>query len=367
MLRDMGEKEYLRFYNNTATKIYSGQFKKYIRDMLEKKGLITYSSDEEESAKYFNSKNYNIIVNDTSKDKDFLDFYDNLDFIKTYKYSVPLFYEGDEEKLYQLLKEKKEIYKIGEWDYNKGYCIAESMKDAIPAYYENDEKKFIKFVVQKNYFNSLQESIDYRYVVLIYIDSQNKIIEIRYDNVKNAGEIDYKKVYENQVNYCIEWIKEKLGLKVKKCLSKDFNDAIKRDVTGNIKIFKQMMDMGTYGSAELTASEDTDYILPFIGEIKALIDDNKELFDSCPEIREIFSRYIQEKVETASYPYVYLLWKNAVVSKNFIFKVTFKYFERKFILIQHITATDEYLGMERMNDAIDYLAKNKAITPGEEI
>ena len=40
-----------------------------------------------------------------------------------------------------------------------------------------------------------------------------------------------------------------------------------------------MMDMGSSGAAELTASQDEDFILPFIGEIRELIHQNEELFN----------------------------------------------------------------------------------------
>ena len=39
-----------------------------------------------------------------------------------------------------------------------------------------------------------------------------------------------------------------------------------------------MMEMKAGGSAELTASENGDYMLPFLGEIRELIDENEELF-----------------------------------------------------------------------------------------
>ena len=158
-----------------------------------------------------------------------------------------------------------------------------------------------------------------------------------------------------------------MQLKIYRCSDKQFLKVVKSDTVKEVKIFKQMMDMGSSGSAELTASQDEDYILPFIGEIQELIDENEELFNQNKEIKDLLQEYIKEKEATASYPYVYLLWKKAVISKGFIVKVTFSYFDGMYIQLQHITGTCTDFSMERMNDAIDFFGSSGAFVKGEEL
>ena len=69
----------------------------------------------------------------------------------------------------------------------------------------------------------------------------------------------------------------------------------------------------------------------------------------------------------ASYPYVYLMWKKAVVLKKFIVKVTFSYFENSYIQLRHITGNCTDVRMERMNDAIQYFGSSGALIKGEGI
>lgn len=77
--------------------------------------------------------------------------------------------------------------------------------------------------------------------------------------------------------------------------------------------------------------------------------------------------YLKEKELTASYPYIYLMWKRAVASQSFIVKITFSYFDKKFIQLQHITGNCTDFRMERMNDAIEYFGASGALTKGDEI
>lgn len=365
MLIDMGKEQYQIFNYNTANS-YSGVFKKQICQMLEKENLITFDEQKkEEGIKYFEKKDYTHIIQMTALDEKFNSFYEKIEFTRLYKYSVPFFYEGDLSIIDKLIG--KELQKFYSSECMDGYFIAEEMKDVIPIIYEENGIKIIKFVLQKTYSTEKDNNIDYRYTVLIYFDVSKKVLELRYDSIKNSGEIDYKSKYESNVEYCINWLKNILKLKLFKCNSKSFADVIKSDETGKVKIFRQMMNMGMNGSADLVASEETDFKLPFIGEIRALMDEYADLFNQSPEIREIIENFLKDKEDTASYPYMYLLWKTGVISKNFIVKITFQYFSNRYILMQHISENYADYRMERMNDAISYLAESGAITQGEEL
>ena len=107
--------------------------------------------------------------------------------------------------------------------------------------------------------------------------------------------------------------------------------------------------------------------MPFIGEIREIITENGELFEKSPEIRRLLEDYLTEKEITASYPYVYLMWKKAVVSKQFIVKVTFSYFENSYIQLRHIIGNCTDVRMERMNETIQYFGSSGALIREEGI
>ena len=84
------------------------------------------------------------------------------------------------------------------------------------------------------------------------------------------------------------------------------------------KIYKQMMELSSGGSAELTASEERDLVMPFIGEIRELIDENEELFSRSAEISELLLNYLNEKEKTANYPYIYIKRVKPVETDSYV-------------------------------------------------
>lgn len=368
----MDENTYLQFYVNTVDE-FCAQMKRQVSSLLEEEHLITFneqrSMEDADECIYFDKKDYEKILNVTARNVSFLKFYDKFDFVKMYKYSVPFFYEGEvENQINELAKNAEALKGYGVYDSEESYSIASSFKDVVPIFYKLDEEHFfIKFVFQKSYFKETGEPVDYRYVIVVYFDEKNKLLEIRYDSLKYSPTTDSRTIYMNNIDSIIEWLKDKLQIKLFRCDAKNFFDTVKGDEKNGVKIFKQMMDMGSSGSAELTASQDEDFILPFIGEIQELINENEELFNQNKEIKDLLLEYLKEKEVTASYPYVYLLWKRAVVSKNFIVKITFSYFDKMYIQMQHITGTCTDFRMERMNDAIAYFGSSGAFIKGEEI
>jgi hypothetical protein len=285
-----------------------------------------------------------------------------------YKYSVPLYYEPSEKPLQEALNDKK-ITLFERKEYTPDYVIDRVLGEATPVAYEEDGKLFVKFVLQKAYIHSETfEQIDYRYPIVIYINPSINMLEIRYDSMRYSynEQVD-RDAYSKIVSYCIDWIKSNLGLKLFACEHTDTIKIINDIQNTEVRMYKQMMEMKSGGSAELTASENGDYLLPFIGEIRELIDENEELFSEAIEVKQLLLQYLNEKEATASYPYIYVKWVKPVETQSYIVKITFDYFNGKYTLLQHITGSCKDLGMGRMNDAIEYLSKSGSFVKGEEI
>ena len=264
---------YLNFYFNTVDG-FSVQMKRQIVADLEQKHLITFHKQKNlldaAHCMYFQKKDYRYICQKTSQNINFLSFYDKLDFLKMYQYSVPFFYEGEiENRFKKLLDSGKEIQNCGDYNNKIEFSIASEIEESIPVFYKIDAQHFmVKFVVHQNYYKDQSQKIDYRYIVVVYFDETNKMFEIRYDRLKQSYSAHNKGTYRDNIFFIIEWLKEKLQVKIFRCDNKNFWNIVKNDEQSHVRIFKQMMDMGSSGAAELTASQDEDFILPFIGEIR---------------------------------------------------------------------------------------------------
>lgn len=367
----MDEKTFLEFYKNTVLR-YSNNIQNYVCKLLEKERRITFDEQrsffDADDVLYFESKkDYKGIISRTTGDINFANFYEKWEFVKLYKYSVPLFFEIKENKSLEDILNEKKIQCFDEQSFIPNMVLNTSLKDTQPIYWKKDKNIFIKFVLQKTYI--IPESfdqIDYRFPVVVYVDLSNNLLDIRYDSTKYNRQFD-NEAYEKIVTDCINWLKKEMNIDIFLCEHKDIIPIVNDKKYEDVKMYKQMMEMSSGGAAELTASENTDYVLPFIGEIRSLIEENEELFNQAEEVKELLLQYLIDKEATASYPYIYIKWVKAVESQSYIVRVTFDYLNHKYTLLQHITGGCKDLGMERMNDAIKYLCESRAFVKGEKV
>lgn len=368
----MDEATFLNFYKNTLL-CGSNNYLHFVCKKLEADNRITFEeqrkiNDSEETLFFESKRDFKTIISKTTMVSSFVDFFEGIEYKKLYKYSVPFYYELEDKTIESILSEKK-INIFNSNTYKTDFVIDRVLNEAVPTVFVDDGKFFVKFVLQKAYLHSETfEQIDYRYPIVIYINPSINILEIRYDSMRYSynDQVD-RDAYSKIVSYCIDWIKNILGLKLFSCEHTDTIKIINDIQNTEVRMYKQMMEMKTGGSAELTASENGDYLLPFIGEIRELIDENEELFSEAYEVKQLLLQYLNEKEATASYPYIYVKWVKPVETQSYIVKITFDYFFGKYTLLQHITGSCKDLGMGRMNDAIEYLSSSGSFVKGEEI
>ena len=367
----MDENTFLSFYSNTILSC-SNNVQRYICKVLEQEHRITYveqvTNRDDAKALFCESRtDYKGIILKTTMDRNFIRFYEEFEFKKLYKYSVPFFFETDCATSLEDMIRNKGIAVFNDEEYKQEYVIDSTLKGAIPVAWIKGDKIFLKFVLQKVFLKSdTFEQVDYRYPIVLYFDVVNKFLEIRYDAIK-FGEQIKREIYLNNVNTIVEWLKCSLGVDLFLCGCQDTISVINNKNNEVVKMYKQMMDMASGASAELTASEGTDYVLPFIGEIRELIAENEDLFNASEEIKQLLLSYLDEKEATASYPYIYVKWVKPVESQSYIVKITFEYFNGRYTLLQHITGNCKQLEMGRMNDAIEYLCQSSSFVKGDKI
>ncbi len=109
------------------------------------------------------------------------------------------------------------------------------------------------------------------------------------------------------------------------------------------------------------------YVLPFIGEIRELIDENEDLFSEADEVKQLLLQYLNEKRSNCKLSIHICKMGKTSRKQSYIVKITFDYFNNRYTLLQHITGSCKDLGMGRMNDAIEYLSVSGSFVKGEEI
>ena len=370
MGKAIDEATFLEFYRDSALN-YSVAMKMAIRQKLQDEGKITFDkqtslTDTDKFPMFFlDKRDIDAIITRTAMNSEFSNFYENWEFVKLYKYSVPLFFYKSE-PLDKVLN-KLGLQEFEEEKYKSPRILSSELKSAVPIYKKVGNNVIVKFVLQKSYFDIANTTqTDYRYPVIIYFDVKTGFLEIRYDAFK-YGSTFAGNNYEDIVNQSIDWLKNTLHIKLFDCDHTDTIDKIKDENDSSVKIYKQMMELSSGGSAELTAAQDRDYLLPFVGELRELISENTDLFDKAPDIKQLLEQYLDDKEQTANYPYVYVNWVQPVVSQSYIVKITFDYLQGKYTVLQHLTGTCKDLGMERMNDAIEYLCKSGSFTKGAKL
>ncbi|MBP2058098.1 hypothetical protein J2Z60_001275 [Lactobacillus colini] len=372
MQNEIDEQTFIKFYLSTVLN-YSVAMKTAICKKMEEEGKITFETqmtlgDNETFPMYFqDKKDVDEIIRQTTLNKNFSNFYENWEFIKLYKYSVPFFFDSKTKNALSVLNENK-IKKFDEDTYRSNRILPTEIGSETPIYKEIKNGEYvIKFVLQKSYPDvDTMEQVDYRYPVVIYLNSNRNFLEIRYDSVK-YGRKYTSNVYEDIVEECIGWLENTLDFNL---FEINHNGTINNLKNGNndpVKIYKQMMELSSGGSAELTAAKDQDYLLPFIDEIRELINENDQLFKGALEVKNLIEQYLDDKEATANYPYIYVSWGNAVASQSYIVKITFDYLQHRHTLLQHLTGTCTDLEMERMNNAIEYLCKSGSFVKGTKV
>lgn len=349
-MNEMSQNTFLTFYKNSI-ELLSKASQKYICKLLEKEKLISFDEQcnlfaSDNNIPYFKSiKDFPEIINKTTLSEKCSNFYERWECTKLYKYSIPLYFEFPTTTY--SLTDKLTSLNIKNLDdkFEPSKIIAPTIQSAKPIYLDNNGQYIIKFTLQKMYLDlDSEERIGYRYPIVVYIDPQNNFLDIRYDSIKNSP---LNSTYEQNIKFIVDWLKDKLELKLYTINHDALIDTVKNRENTDVTMYRQMMVLSSGGAAELTASRNcgqvtaengNDYVLPFIDELRDIIAENEDLFAKSPEIKELLTKYLDNKEDTANYPYVYIKWLNPVVSNSFLVKVTFDYIDNKYILLQHITS-----------------------------
>ena len=152
MALPMDQPTFLAFYKSTMLG-YSKNFQSYVLQLMGRQEPVSFDPQvgltETPSVIYLEKEK---AIAETSVDLRFSGFYEQLEFFKLFKYSVPFFYELSSGKT--LVNSLSEISCVpfARDSFTPNYLLATSIDEESPMYLEDDSGVYVKFPLQKHFF-----------------------------------------------------------------------------------------------------------------------------------------------------------------------------------------------------------------------
>ncbi len=350
---------YLEYLNKTVM-AYPEKVKNFLVKELIKKGIATKERDisgqlyiegmevidiSEKTA----SERLNICIKQSKKACNFLETWE---FIKDYKYSVIFTCDNFSD----VLNKAEKIKPLSD-SYENEYLEKTSFIE--PVAYGMDDYYFLKFNLAYAAFHPLtQEEFLTKYPFLVVFHKKHELVEFRFDVLKKVFLSDTKgqNIYSTLISDALSYLKNNFDCNLKP-LDLDFMISVCKN-DENVKLIAQYMKLPSGGNAQLEVGNNQEYILPFIGELRALLNDYQEDLNEVPEFREAMEQFLFEMEEMSDYPWVELLWESEIKTRSNHIKLVSNYMNESYYLIQYYYS-NVLIGMERMNDVIEYIVNHR--------
>jgi hypothetical protein len=195
-------------------------------------------------------------------------------------------------------------------------------------------------------------------MLAVYYPHYN-IVEIRVSTISRFLRNDENDFYNERISEVRRKFEAKFSVNLDALpLDRAVNYIAEND--RNVKVSSQKMQLANGGDATLNSSQSSDEIvLPILGELNAIINDNKELFEAneeCQIVRQLLEDFIKDTEETSELPWRSLRWPNEIKRRTIQVKFNFVNLlstnPNDFTLMEHYT---NGRGMEGMNYVTRYI------------
>ncbi len=276
------------------------------------------------------------------------------EFFRSYKYSVLFEYDDQESLLKELISKKL----VRDFDEESEGVDDLGETTPLPSMCEREGKIFLKFnFAFRGYDPVKSKDVKLKYPLLIVLFKDLGVAEIRFDRIGSIFKDtkEFSEFYKRKILFAKNWLSNVLKANLKNLDLKVIVDNIKEESASDVILYSQFMSMKTGAKAKLEIGGDME-VLPILGELQQLIDDNASLFESVAEVKELLDNFIQEIKVTSETPWVQLCWKKTKERKKMIVKFSHDILDEQYTLLQHL---GEQQGMERMNYVTKYLVEYK--------
>lgn len=349
---------YLEYLERTA-EAYPDKVKRYLIKQFIQSGIATKNIDASGQLCLDGLESIDISEKDLSEQllacirqsKRACYFLEKWEFLKDYKYSVIFTCTN----FVSVLKKVKEIAPLEDC-YENDYLYTSFIK---PVTFDKDNYFFLKFNLAYAAIHPLtQEEFLTKYPFIVVFHKKGELIEFRFDVLKRVFLSDKKEptIYSELITEMIYYLKEHFMCDLVP-LSLDFMvNVCKHDE--NVKLIAQYMKLPSGGNAQLEVGKNQECVLPFIGELRSLLNDNQTELEKVPDFRETLEQFMFEMEEMSDYPWIELLWENEIKTRSIHVKFVFNYMNNSYCLIQHYSS-NVLIGMERMNYVIEYIVSHR--------
>lgn len=354
----MLKENYLEYLEKTV-QLYPDKVKRYLVKQFIQKGIATMNAESSGQLCLDGTEVIDIsekaLTDQLSacihQSKSAVLFLEKWEFVKDYKYSV-IFTCDD----FANILDKVENISPLDGCYENDYLYASFEK---PVAYHSDEYKFLKFNLAFAAVHPLtQEELLTKYPFLVVFHKNGELVEFRFDVLKRVFLSDRKEatIYSDLIAELIGYFKDYFSCELKP-LNLDFMvNVCKHD--NSVKLIAQYMKLPSGGNAQLEVGNNQEYVLPFLGELRALLNDNQIELEKLPAFREALEQFMFEMEEMSDYPWIELLWENEIKTRSIHVKFIFNYMNNQYCLIQHYYS-NVLIGMERMNYVVKYIINHR--------
>ncbi|HEL0588220.1 TPA: hypothetical protein TUT23_001951, partial [Streptococcus equi subsp. zooepidemicus] len=198
-----------------------------------------------------------------------------------------------------------------------------------------------------------------RYPMLAVYYPKYNIVEIRVHTISSFLRNNENDFYNERISEVRRDFESKFSVNLDAIsLDKVVNYIAEKDSA--VKVSSQKMQLANGGDATLNSSQSSDEtVLPILGELSAIINDNADLFgknQECQQIRQLLEDFIKDTEETSELPWRSLRWPNEIKKRSIQVKFNFVNLlstnSNDFTLMEYYT---NGRGMEGMNYVTTYI------------
>lgn len=195
-----------------------------------------------------------------------------------------------------------------------------------------------------------------KFPIVVVINRKTGIVEIRFDTIKRIFTAIEREnsVYMKVISEVKKYLEDELNIAL---LSLDLSKIIEiasDDKREEVKVSRQQMNFKNGSRADFKTSDNGDYEMPYISELKAIINNFSEELEKCPNIRKELNKLISVREKTSEYPMIEV---DFVGKPTNHVKFTFDYYNTGYCLLSYYS-NNSLIGMERMDDVTEFIKEN---------
>lgn len=195
-----------------------------------------------------------------------------------------------------------------------------------------------------------------KFPVIVIINRRTQTVEIRFDSIKGIFTVAEREntVYTKLISEVRKYLEDKLGIML---LSIDLRKIIKfaaDETLDDVKISRQQMNFKNGSRADFKTSDNGNYEMPYISELKAIINNYSDELEKCPNVRSELDKLVSVREKTSEYPMIEVDFVGEV---NNHVKFTFNYYNTGYCMLSYYS-NKSLIGMERMDDVTEFIEEN---------